>query len=153
MDKKRQAMKDAQRKQDEERRKNLEAARARYGDNHWWESEDPRRRAAYQLLENTLMYDLDQFGRDVALLMAQQESDFVKGRKVNIDILHDDHDAQVTRAKQYLSQEEREHLYMVLEDGTHVPYERAPYGGQREPRPEPSERSERPPRPPRSPRK
>jgi hypothetical protein len=135
--------------EDEARSKRLEAAAAKYGENRWWESDDPWRRAAYQLLENTMMYDFQQFARDVALLLGQQESDFVQGSSVNFGYLYSDHAAQVARAKQYLAQE-HEHLYLIKEDGSRIPYEPAPYGGQCEQRPARPEREPRPERPPRT---
>ncbi len=53
--------------------RDLERAKARYGDNHWWESNDPRIKAYYQVHEPTLILpNLGDFRKCLEVLLGRE---------------------------------------------------------------------------------
>ena len=55
-----------------ERRERVEQTMAKYGDNKWWESNDPIEIATYQLFEDVLLVDFSEFYKSVGTFLGRR---------------------------------------------------------------------------------
>jgi len=53
----------------EENKKAMLKAMQKYGENHWWESDDPKEIAKFQLFEDIILTDFKTFHKGVELLL------------------------------------------------------------------------------------
>lgn len=56
---------------DEKGREDIALVAAKYGDNHWWESEDLRELAYYQIAEPVLMCEFSDFHKGIERLLGR----------------------------------------------------------------------------------
>lgn len=77
---------------------NLRGAMQEYGENHWWESDDPIEVAMYQIFEDFLMVDFSKFHEGIEKLVGRPV--FTREFGMNVDALREEARLGIERLKQ-----------------------------------------------------